>query len=115
MTEAAVASDIHQTLDVHRDVAAEIAFDVTVVFNFRAELLLFFLGEVFRAISILFSRGRSTPARRAIPCYLLAPWRCLWRGFLLHITRTTPWRLITLQYSHIGLTDGLTFIKCRPP
>ena len=71
MTEAAVASDIHQTLDVHRDVAAEIAFDVTVVFNFRAELLLFFLGEA--------------------------------------------WRLITLQYSHIGLTDGLTFIKCRPP
>ena len=49
MTEAAVASNIHQTLDVHRDVAAEIAFDVTVVFNFRAELLLFFLGEVFDA------------------------------------------------------------------
>jgi hypothetical protein len=23
---------------------------------------------------------------------------------------TTPWRRITLHFSHIGLTDGLTFI-----
>ena len=30
----------------------------------------------------------------------------------LHITRTTPRRLMILQRSHILLTDGLTFIFC---
>jgi hypothetical protein len=26
------------------------------------------------------------------------------------ITSTTPWRRMTLHFSHIGLTDGLTFM-----
>jgi len=26
------------------------------------------------------------------------------------ITSTTPWRRMILHFSHIGLTDGLTFI-----
>src|SRR6476659_752262 len=55
-------------------------------------------------ISSFFSRGRSTPAIRAIyPC------RCLCLGFRLQMIRTTPWRLITLQCSQIGLTLLRTF------
>jgi hypothetical protein len=37
------------------------------------------------------------------------PCRCLWRGFL-QITSTLPWRRTILHFSHIGLTDGLTFM-----
>src|SRR5271163_3819358 len=49
-------------------------------------------------------RGRLTPAMRATqPCL------CLWRLFW-HITSTTPWRRMILHFSHIGLTDGLTFM-----
>jgi hypothetical protein len=40
----------------------------------------------------------------------LYPWRCLWRGFT-QMTRTEPWRRITLHFSHIGFTDGRTFIE----
>ena len=50
-----------------------------------------------------FSRGMSTPAMRAT--LDLQPCRCLWRGFS-QITRTTPWRRITLHLSHIALDAG---------
>src|SRR2546423_12683150 len=40
---------------------------------------------------------------------LLYPWRCLWRGFV-QMTMVRPCRLITRQRSHMGLTEGLTFI-----
>jgi hypothetical protein len=32
----------------------------------------------------------------------------LWRG-LVQMTRTVPWRRITLHFSHIFFTDGRTF------
>src|SRR6266850_8052890 len=60
------------------------------------------------ATSPRFSRGRSTPATRAMVC-LPHPCRCLCRGFLQMI-RTTPWRLMIWQCSQRVLTDGLTFI-----
>jgi len=49
-------------------------------------------------------------------------WRCLWRG-LVQMTRTTPARLTTLQFSQIRLTLVRTFmwspasspIVSRPP
>jgi hypothetical protein len=37
------------------------------------------------------------------------PCRCLWRGSL-QITRTAPWRRITLQFLHNFLTEALTFM-----
>src|SRR6185312_2816619 len=40
---------------------------------------------------------------------LSQPWRCLWRG-LVQMTMVRPCRLITRQRSHMGLTDGRTFI-----
>src|SRR5450830_360738 len=58
-------------------------------------------------ISSFFSRGRSTPAMRAI----YQPCRCLCLGLRLQMMRTTPWRLITLQCSQIGLTLLRTFTK----
>ena len=39
------------------------------------------------------------------------PWRCLWRGSLLQITRTTPFLRITLQLRHIFFTEACTFIS----
>src|SRR4051794_19453148 len=47
-----------------------------------------------------------TPAIRAKSCY---PCRCLCRGFE-QITRTRPCRRMILHFSHIGLTDGRTFM-----
>src|SRR5215211_5198513 len=83
-------------------------------------------------IPILLLTGRSTPTTRAIlvlspnnsfqflvfsfqctenrPAY---PWRCLCLG-LVQITRTTPLRWMTLQLSHIFLTEALTFISLHP-
>jgi hypothetical protein len=39
------------------------------------------------------------------------PWRCLWRGSVLQITRTTPLRRTTLQFLQIFFTDARTFIS----
>lgn len=43
MSESAVAAYVHETLDVHRYVAAKVTFYQAVVFNFSAKFLLFFL------------------------------------------------------------------------
>jgi hypothetical protein len=38
------------------------------------------------------------------------PCLCLCRAFFEQMTMVLPWRLITRQLSHIGLTEALTFI-----
>src|SRR6186997_2055165 len=56
-------------------------------------------------ISRRFWFGRLTPAIRATyPCL------CLCRG-LVQMTMVRPCRLITRQRSHMGLTDGRTFMN----
>jgi hypothetical protein len=73
--------------------------------------------------SFLF-RGISTPAIRAMQspflvvcaaasCYGIShyPCRCLCFGVRLQMTRITPLRLITLQYSQRGFTDARTLIS----
>src|SRR3954469_5223630 len=58
-----------------------------------------------RPISTRLFRGMLMPEMRAMP----QPCRCLWGG-LEQITRTAPWRRMRLHFSHIGLTDGRTFM-----
>src|SRR3954452_10835416 len=62
-----------------------------------------------RPISTRLLRGMLMPAMRAMDYALLQPCRCLWRLFW-QITRTRPWRRMILHFSHIGLTDGRTFM-----
>src|SRR3712207_3217267 len=57
-------------------------------------------------ISTRLLRGMLTPAIRA---KFLYPCRCLCRGFW-QITSTRPCRRMILHFSHIGLTDGRTFM-----
>src|SRR5256712_14018995 len=67
------------------------------------------------AISPRFSRGRSTPATRAIVASARSqPCRALCRGFLQMI-RVTPSRLTILQCSQRTLIDGRTFIASSSP
>src|SRR6478736_8378375 len=61
-------------------------------------------------ISTRFWFGRLTPAIRATGRY---PCLCLCRG-LVQMTMVVPCRLMTRQRSHIGLTDGRTFISSVP-
>src|SRR5919197_4087032 len=60
-----------------------------------------------RPTSTRLLRGTLTPAMRAME--VPYPCRCLWRGFW-QITRTAPWRRMILHFSHMGLTDGRTFM-----
>src|SRR6185503_19696890 len=62
-------------------------------------------------ISSRFWFGRLTPAMRATGRY---PCLCLCRG-LLQMTMVVPCRLITRQRSHMGLTDGRTFMALPVP
>src|SRR3954466_6638734 len=63
-------------------------------------------------ISSRFWLGRLTPAMRAK--FVSYPCRCLCRG-LVQMTMVVPCRLITRQRSHMGLTDGRTFMALPVP
>ena len=91
MPQAAIAADLHQALDVHGNLSAQIALYLDVVVNVVAQLTDIFLSQILhagvgvdarvlddivrdvtanyvRAISMRFSLGRSTPAIRAMCC-----------------------------------------------
>lgn len=64
-------------------------------------------AEIFRRAKRI--QGAMRPLQDyAQPCL------CLWFLFLLQITMTLPFLLITLHLSHIGFTEGLTFIIVSP-
>jgi hypothetical protein len=50
MPEASVTAEVHQTLDVHRDLAAEITFDLEVLVDGFADPANLLLVEVFRLL-----------------------------------------------------------------
>ena len=60
-------------------------------------------------VSVIGNRNRSHD-QHGCPITGHYPWRCLCLGFV-QITRTTPWRLMILQFSQRRLTDGLTFMS----
>src|SRR4051812_42631888 len=49
MTHAAIASDFHQSLDVHRDLLAEIAFHAPLLFDHAADLAHVVFGQILDA------------------------------------------------------------------
>src|SRR5690606_30493896 len=49
MAQAAVAAEVHQALDVHRDLAAQIALDLIVAVDGLADLQHFGVGELVDA------------------------------------------------------------------
>ena len=130
VTQATVATDVHETLDVHRNFAAQVAFHLVALFEFLTDFVQFFSGEIIDAASPVgrpkrqeFSRplhgrcrrckstrcpralplGRSTPAILATVFLLKAsPGAALCRGFS-QITLSTPLRRMTLHFGQIFL------------
>jgi hypothetical protein len=49
VTQAAVAAEVHQPLDVHRDFAAQVAFDLVVAVDRLADLQHFRVGQLVDA------------------------------------------------------------------
>lgn len=133
MTSSAIAVDLNQTLDVESNGSSEVAlYDIAVVDNFT-DLGFFFVGEVLNAgVRIYTGLSQNIICRLSANAinigqtYLYAlflgqvyaldgirtyqPCLCLCLGST-QITITLPLRLITLHLSHMGLTEGLTFIE----
>ena len=55
-------------------------------------------------------KGAQKNAADGALCRPAQPWRCLWLLFLEQMTITLPFLLIILHLSHIGFTEGLTFM-----
>src|SRR5690606_33099039 len=136
MAQAAVAAEIHQSLDVLLYLTTEITLylelalddltnranvalaelvDDAIFRNFRLRAnslrrLIAHAINVAQRIAQLLASGQIYSSNT---CHKLLlgpqPCRCLWRGFS-QITRTTPWRRMILHFSQIFLTLGRTFI-----
>ena len=49
MTDAAIAADVHETLDVHGHFTAKVTLHLVIVQNFRTKQLGFFFGKILDA------------------------------------------------------------------
>jgi hypothetical protein len=57
VTQATVATDVHETLDVHRNFAAQVAFHLVALFEFLTDFVQFFSGEIIDAASPVDARS----------------------------------------------------------
>src|SRR5260370_9204450 len=136
MPEAAIATEIHQPLDVHLDLATKVALDLVVFLEQFADPLDLALSQLFGhlgwwdtgffanapggclADAVEVREGKNDvlvtgEVYTCDTCHETYPCRCLWRGFSQMI-RTTPLRRTTLHLSQIFLTLGRTFTSLAP-
>src|SRR5438045_3057601 len=69
----------------------------------------FSLSSLLQARSRLRANEQQLRSRKAAFGRSGYPCRCLWRGFAVQITRTTPLRRITLHLTQIFFTEARTF------
>src|SRR5262245_56165578 len=137
VADAAVAADIHQPLDVHRDFGAEGALHLDRPLDDLPEPGDFGVGEIPHPGVGAHARLAQKPAAggpadavdggeadlgprlawevHACDACHDQPCRCLCLGLRLQMMRVTPCRLTTLQCSQIGLTLERTFTRFSGP
>ncbi len=133
MAEAAVAADLGEALDRLGALAAQVTLDRQLAVDDVAQAGDLVIGEI-PDVGVLVDveiREQALRSRASDPVDLgetdlyplverdvdsgdasqgaTYPCRCLWRGFW-QMTSTRRLRRITLHFSHIGLTDGRTFM-----
>src|SRR3954452_21012457 len=137
VSNAPVAPDVHQALDIHGDFGAKRAFDLDRALDHLAKPGNLIVRQIAdpgvrvdpglaqdaaaggtadakdvgqRDLNALLARKvYACDTRHDQPC------RCLCLGLRLQMMRTTPCRLMTLQCSQIGLTLERTFTRISGP
>src|SRR5256712_392962 len=134
VAQPTVGPDLHEALDIERDLAAQLAFDLGFFFEDVAEATDLLVVEVLDAQVRMDVRDRQRPPRgmgtnpedvgegdldALLPGNVnagnsshLPSYPCLWLCLgVTQMTRTWPPRLMTLHFGHIFLTDDRTFIS----